>query len=109
MKHMLRPEWEAEGRRLFGDDQMQWRFVCPACGHVASVKDWQDAGAEEDEVAFSCVGRHSEKPRGAFVSKFTTKKNREGPCNYAGGGLFKLNPVEVDGHNVFDFAEPLDV
>ncbi|MBA9071867.1 hypothetical protein FHR71_005660, partial [Methylobacterium sp. RAS18] len=33
-----------------------------------------------------------------------------GPCNYAGGGLFKLNPVIVTGpdgseHAMFDFAD----
>lgn len=42
---MTRDEWSAEGRKRFGDDQMQWRFVCPACGHVASVQDYKDAGA----------------------------------------------------------------
>ncbi|AZO39687.1 hypothetical protein EJ076_00005 [Mesorhizobium sp. M7D.F.Ca.US.005.01.1.1] len=37
------------------------------------------------------------------------------PCDYAGGGLFKLNPIHVDDgqpepHTVFDFADdPLQV
>ena len=83
-------EWLTEAKRRFGDDPMDWRFVCPSCGHIASVKDWKDAGAAEGEVAFSCVGRHL----GADSSK--TFKKEGGPCNYAGGGLFKLNPVSVE-------------
>jgi len=30
----------------------------------------------------------------------------DGPCNYAGGGLFRINPVSIDGRElgVFEFA-----
>lgn len=98
---MTQDEWRAEAVKRFGSDPMEWRFVCPACGHVAAVKDWKAIGATEGEVAFSCVGRHMDKSREAF-----TEKKQSGPCNYAGGGLFRLNPVEVDGHErVFAFAE----
>lgn len=100
---MTREEWEAEGARRFGTDRMNWRFVCPLCGYVASVKDWKDAGADEGEVAFSCVGRHRQGSRSAFF------EGGKGPCDYAGGGLFRLNPVHVtdDGnvHQVFAFAD----
>lgn len=94
---MTEAEWNAEGERLFGKDRMQWRFECPCCHHIASVEDWQKAGASEGEVAFSCVGRHSKEPRDAFAKG-------AGPCNYAGGGLFRLNPVTVGDHHVFAFA-----
>lgn len=97
-------EWRAEGERLFGPDQMQWRFVCPVCGHVAAVQDWKNAGATEGAAAFSCVGRWIEGSKQAFT------RGSGGPCNYAGGGLFRLNPVTVvrDGDpntrtNVFEF------
>jgi len=104
MIKMTHAKWVAEGRRLFGPNPDQWRFVCPSCGHVASVRDWKDVGADEGEVAFSCVGRHMDAGDAAAF-----KKNG-GPCNYAGGGLFKLNPVEVvmpDGRTIqsFSFAE----
>lgn len=97
--------WWAEAVRRFGDDLMRWRFVCPSCGHVASVADWKAAGASAGEIAFSCVGRRT----GAGDSN--TFKRAGGPCNYAGGGLFELNPARViykDGHErrVFAFAEP---
>jgi hypothetical protein len=94
-------EWEAQAKSRFGADTMAWRFVCPSCGHVASVKDWKDAGAMEGEVAFSCVGRRLENRAEAF--------RKPGPCNYAGGGLFAINPVHVKLNTggviaMFDFA-----
>lgn len=96
-------EWEAEGERRFGKDKREWAFVCPVCGHVATALDWKAVGAPEGSVAFSCVGRWMDKPRDAFAKK------GEGPCNYAGGGLFRLNPVIVTDpggkeHALFDFA-----
>lgn len=86
---MTHTEWLAEGETLFGPDPMQWRFVCPACKHVAAVNDWKSAGAPEGAVAFSCVGRWGGAKREAFG-------DGQGPCNYAGGGLIGLNPVEVE-------------
>lgn len=97
-------EWVTKGTTLFGPDRNKWRFVCPVCGHVATPKDWSAVGAGDGEVAFSCVGRRIEGSKQAFEQKGV------GPCTYAGGGLFKLNPVHVktpDGqeHDVFAFAE----
>jgi hypothetical protein len=80
-------DWEAEGTRIFGEDRKQWRFVCPACGVVTQVQEWLDAGVP-DQIAFSCIGRSRTKARDAFDSG-------PGPCNYAGGGLFGLNPIKV--------------
>lgn len=96
-------EWQAEARRRFGDDPLLWWFVCPSCGHVASVADWKAVGASEGEVAFSCVGRHMEGSKQMC--------ERPGPCNYAGGGLFGLNPTTVvlgpdKTTRLFAFAEP---
>jgi len=95
---MTREEWYAEGRKRFGDDVMTWQFACPVCGHIASVQDYKDAGAPEGAVAYSCVGRYLPVCSNAFSGE-------PGPCNYAGGGLFRLNPVHIDGEeNVFEFA-----
>jgi predicted RNA-binding Zn-ribbon protein involved in translation (DUF1610 family) len=99
-------QWQEEGRRRFGADQMNWRFVCPSCGHVASVRDYQAAGAKEQDVGYSCVGR--------FTGSTVTIGNTPGPCNYTGGGLFKLNPDRItlpEGRTVhcFAFADPAAV
>ena len=105
-------EWRAKATELFGKDPLKWKFVCPICGHIASVQDWKDAGASDRSAAFSCVGRWTgANPK---ISKGSVGPNvlkGKGPCDYAGGGLFRLNPVSVvdpDGHetNVFAFADP---
>ena len=89
-------EWRAKAAELFGTDFMKWKFVCPVCRHVASVQDWKDAGAPEDAAAFSCIGRWAGvSPRVAKGDIGPNGIPGEGPCNYAGGGLFKLNPVTV--------------
>ncbi len=101
-RHLTEAEWNAEGKVLFGAEKMTWRFVCPVCKHVAAARDWQAAGAPAGAIAFSCVGRWRPNAREAF------SREGKGPCNYAGGGLFKLNPVFVtasDGaeHQLFEF------
>ena len=97
---MTRAEWMAEGFRRFGADHQKWRFICPVCKHVATPQEWLAAGASAGEIAFSCIGRRLPNPRKAFGS------NGKGPCDYAGGGLFRLNPVKVEGmeESFFDFA-----
>ena len=99
---LTRDEWFAEAKRRFGEDPYDWKFVCPVCKHVASVRDWKEAGAPEGSVAFSCVGRWIEGSRDAFGS------SSKGPCTYAGGGLFKLNPIPVEHEDktvyFFEFA-----
>lgn len=97
-------EWKAEGAKRFGDNQMKWRFVCPSCANVVTPEDYKKAGAPETTVAFSCVGRWMPKTEATIFEK------GKGFCNYAGGGLFPLNPIavvdeEAREHHVFDFAQ----
>jgi hypothetical protein len=92
-------EWRAEAVRRFGADEMGWRFRCPVCGHEAAVSDWKNAGTPQDAVAFSCVGRWLAAARTIFA-------DGPGPCNYAGGGLLRLNPVLIAGeYHRFDFGK----
>lgn len=106
-------DWKKEAKKRYGSfDKV--RFVCPVCGHIATAEDWQSAGADEGAIGFACVGRWNEKCRKAFGDH-----GREGPCDYTGGGLFKINPIHVlfpteeNGtyiRQTFDFAdEPLEV
>ena len=106
-------EWRAKAAELFGADFMKWKFACPVCEHVASVQDWKDAGAPVNAAAFSCVGRWAgPNPEVSKGDIWPNGLPGKGPCNYAGGGLFGLNPVSVidpDGIELraFAFAEPL--
>lgn len=101
-------EWRAKAAELFGEDFMKWKFVCPVCRHVASVADWKDAGAPVKSAAFSCVGRWAgANPKIAKGDVGPNGIEGNGPCNYAGGGLFQLNPVIVvdpDGVEMKAFA-----
>ena len=109
---MTQADWTEQANTLFGSNPRDWRFTCPACGFVQSIVDFEranvDEGTTQKQIAFSCVGRHIPGSRDAFDS------TRPRPCNYAGGGLFKLNPVEVrftDGKidNFFAFATPSEI
>jgi predicted RNA-binding Zn-ribbon protein involved in translation (DUF1610 family) len=97
----------AEGRELFGRDIMKWKFRCPMCGHVASVQDFKDAGADNPNDSFQeCIGRY----RGAG-SPGAPDGNPNG-CNWAAYGLFGIPNnkgrlvMAEDGKvlEVFDFA-----
>jgi len=94
-------DWKIEAIKLFGKDPMNWKFVCPSCGYIASVQDYKDAGAPEGAIAFSCLGRFLGKKHEAF-------QKGKSPCNYAGGGLFRINPVTIKEcgytYHLFDFA-----
>ena len=108
LKTMTLQEWRERGRRLFGNDWRTWKFRCPVCRHVAQAGDWLDAGAPEGAIAFSCIGRWNGE--GKQGDSPVRRPAGGGPCMYAGGGLFKLNPVTVvspDGtqNQVFAFAD----
>lgn len=111
-KKMTFTEWKKLGASLFGPSKLDWKFVCPSCGHIAKTSDWLDAGAKEGEVAFSCVGRHPKTEGDRKKAADAAFGKRGGPCNYAGGGLFQLNPVVIDFEDggqpgaYFDFAYP---
>lgn len=82
-------EWIAEGRARYGSDWKAWAFVCPSCGQRQTIGEMISAGMPESMFAFSCIGR-------ALNSEVELGKPTQGHgCNYAGGGLFKLNPVTV--------------
>ena len=98
------PEWVAEGEALFGADRDNWKFVCPACGNVASVADYKASEAPVGAIGFSCLGRFLPHCRRAFGEK------GPGPCDYSGGGVIGLNPVRVQTrpwdaqYDVMEFA-----
>lgn len=104
-------EWQAEGRRRFGEDEFQWRFVCPACGHVQTVEDfrpYKERGATAESAAKECLGRYLDTRYKAFGKN--PPKTPKSPCDYAAYGLFRLAPlivVDEAGHlfECFGFAD----
>lgn len=102
---LTREQYFAEAVKRYGKDRNNWKFRCPSCGNTMTVGEYLAAakaiGDEDGDrmIAFSCIGRLMPNP-----VDMGTKGN--GYCNYAGGGLFKLNPIEIsDHHTYFDFAD----
>lgn len=98
-------DWRDEAVRRYGDLK-KIKFKCPVCGYVATPEEWKKYGGTDGQIGFSCVGRLMPAPERAFGGG---KKNG-GPCDYAGGGLIRLNPVTVEleeggSIDVFDFAD----
>lgn len=103
---MSAKDWTGIGEKLFGEDRKKWQFVCPNCGNIQSLKDFENIGMKTEEavkyVYFSCIGRFIENAKGNLGNKLK-------PCNYTNGGFFnlaKLTVVNPDGDEspVFDFA-----
>ena len=103
---MTLEKFQAEATTRFGDDPSNWVFVCPGCGHEASVKDYENAKAPEGAVGFSCIGRYLPTCRDWLTEK------GDGPCNYTNGGLFKINTLTIivaendKEYPIFELANP---
>jgi len=86
-------DWVKKLNERFGDKE-NWTFVCPACGHNQSVKDFREIGIDNGSVAFNCIGRYD--------------KNKGG-CDWSLGGLLQINTKNVikDGKAfpAFEMAE----
>jgi len=104
IKRMSSEEWAAEGFALFGTNEMDWRWVCPACGHVASTADYRAAGADILATGFVCIGVYLPRRR-------NFNGEGPGPCSYMGGGVNNINPVTVVSEHhentFFNFGDPL--
>jgi hypothetical protein len=108
-KKLSYEEWEKIGSQLYGSDKKEWKFKCPSCSFVQTYNDFLKYTTKEDAqgmIGFSCIGRVMEE-KGEFLGK----KKKGKPCNYAGGGLFRINPVTIVSEgkeqNFFDFADEL--
>ena len=93
---MLYADWRAKGTRLYGPDMTDWKFKCPSCGHVHSVREFKDAGVDE-ELAFTCCS-----------SRFGLGGRRD--CKWTTGGLLRIGGVYVVRPDfvpvlAFDFAD----
>ena len=88
VKYSSVKEWQDEAVRRFGPDYLKWKFRCPMCGHVASIQDFKDVGADSPNVAYQeCIGR--------YTGKGSPKEGDSSGCNWAAYGLFGI-PREHD-------------
>lgn len=78
---VLYADWLKEGSRLYGPDMLDWRLKCPACGHIQTLREFKDAGVDE-ENAFTCC-----------ASRFNLGSNKT--CKWTTGGLLRIGGVYV--------------
>lgn len=120
MKPIDHLEWQALAAKLFGPNPKDWAFVCPVCGTRQTIRDFEEhtdlpENEIEDVIAFSCIGRwarggceHPGLGPSGRVRDDGGGKAAMG-CDYAGGGLFQLNPTAIlfngEIHRRFAFAE----
>ena len=94
-KKLSSDQWWEEAQNRYPD--MEVVFKCPVCKYKQSISECKEHGMPDNTVGFSCIGRWWKAKPGQ-------------PCNYAGGGLFRLNPIVIsfpDGGKteMFDFAD----
>lgn len=67
-------DWVAEGEKRFGKEKLDWKFVCPNCGHVQTMRDFQNADIDPQRAYQVCASRYN------IGGKST--------CKWSAGGLF---------------------
>lgn len=90
-------EWVKEGESLFGKDKLDWKFKCPACGHIQSMREFKNAGLDPELAYVNCASRHG----------LGGKKD----CKWTIGGFLIVGGRYVVDHKyvphlIFCFAEP---
>ena len=88
-------DWVARGKELYGPDMLDWQFVCPACGHVQTLREFHEVGIDPDYGVANCASRFG--IGGSPTCKWTT------------GGLLRLGGYYVINPNyipqlIFAFA-----
>ena len=89
-------EWKKEATRRFGPDKMNWKFKCPACSHIQSMRDFSNAHLEPERAITNCASRYG-------IGGIKT-------CKWTTGGFLRFNQTyvidkEYFPHLVFDFAD----
>lgn len=113
MIELTHAEWRAAAEALFGEDPKLWRFVCPSCGHEASVANFNAIKAGTGHrAATDCIGRLLREVGRADETYVGADRASSGkPCDWAAWGLLgTLNggmAVRGDSGKIihsFDFA-----
>lgn len=92
-------DWHKELIARFGKNHKDWKFICPACGHIQSISDFMEIDIDPNYAYSNCIGRHTGR---------NDKTGKEG-CNYTINGLISLNKTTVINENyipvkVFEMA-----
>jgi len=79
--------WKLMGELIFKTSDMnKWKFICPSCGYIASVKDYRDALIPSTFIAEYCIGNW-------IGVRGDVNQWGQGPCGFKGD--YETNPVHV--------------
>ena len=80
VKEINLDQWVKEAQKNFGEDTLQWEFICPSCGHVQKGEDFLPLCVDTQNAFNNCIGRFNDKKVG---------------CNWSLGGLFQIHKTVV--------------
>ncbi len=90
-------EWKKEIEKRFGDNILDWKFKCPACGKITSGAEMKEIGAKANDLPQKCIGNF--KGQGE-----PDPENNKNGCNWKAYGLFQIgNTVIKDGKEISVF------
>lgn len=75
-------DWKKELVSRFGENTDNWKFVCPACGHIQTPADFKAIGKDEQLAYTDCIGRYTD----------TADKKA---CTYTIRGMLKFDHTVV--------------
>lgn len=91
----------------FGKSPLDWAFVCPSCGDVATGRDFWEATGRGDDLGLDrlgqdCIGRKL----GVLARDVGREKWKGRGCDWAAYGLFQGPEFVImpDGREVPSFA-----
>lgn len=90
---MFYDEWMAKGKKLYGDNPLDWRYKCPQCGHVQTPREFKEKGIDPNQAITCCASRY-------WLGGKDT-------CKWTTGGLLRIGGVYVitkEFHPVLAFA-----
>lgn len=81
----------AELKARFGDDPMNWAFVCPSCKDVATGQDFRTALDQAGDVLVKASDRLGQECIGRTLGALDAKKQEDWKgrgCDWVAYGLF---------------------
>jgi hypothetical protein len=104
MQKISLEDWKNEAVRRFGKDPLDWKFICPICGHIQCGKDFQKVNREDKSPNLPV-----KDPKNVAYQECIGRYGGPGGCDYAAFGLIHANievitPCGTIVH-VFPFAE----
>jgi hypothetical protein len=88
MAEYTEKEWKKILTERFGENILDWKFKCPACGKITSGAEFKEVGAKPNDIFQKCIGNFKGQGK-------PDPENNQERCNWKAYGLFKLGDVVI--------------